>query len=64
MSKKIIKITITPQGEAKIEAEGFRGGECKDATKIYESLYSETVSSTDKPELYQGAVCQVQSVSR
>jgi hypothetical protein len=63
MNQKIIKISVDPNGVAKIEADGFKGSECKDATKIYESLYSEQVSTQDKPELYQGASCSVQQIN-
>jgi len=62
MSEKIIKISIDVNGQAKIEAEGFRGGGCKDATKIYESLYENKVSAQDKPEIYEGASCPVHEV--
>jgi hypothetical protein len=62
MSDKIVKITITPEGEAKIDAQGFTGGSCKDATKIFENLYSNKLDYADKPELYQGASCASQAV--
>jgi hypothetical protein len=62
MSEKIIKITIDPKGQAKIEAEGFHGSGCKDATKMYESLYDSVISAQDKPELYEGAGCPVEQI--
>lgn len=62
MSDKIIKISVDINGQANIEAEGFRGGGCKEATKMYEALYGETVSAKDKPELYEGASCPAQEV--
>ena len=55
MSEKIIKITIDQDGKAKIEAECFRGSSCKDATKIYEALYSDVISSQDKPEIHSSS---------
>lgn len=60
MSEKIVKITITNTGEAKIEAEGFKGEACKDATKEFEKIYSNTVDYQEKPELYEGASCSSQ----
>ena len=59
---EIVKISVDINGQAKIEAEGIRGGGCKDKTKIYEALYGETVSAQDKPELYEGAGCPAQEV--
>lgn len=57
MSEKIVKITITQNGEASIEAEGFKGESCKDATKVFEKIYSNTIDYQEKPELYEGASC-------
>lgn len=59
---KTIKISIDQDGNAKIEAIGFKGGECKDATKVYEELYNNEVSAQDKPELYEGAGCSLETV--
>lgn len=41
MSKKLT-ITITPQGESKIEASGFAGAECLAATKSLEEAIGVT----------------------
>ena len=57
MSEKIVKITITQAGQASIEADGFKGESCKDATKVFEKIYSNTVDYQEKPELYQGGSC-------
>jgi len=54
MSGKIITIEVSPSGEAKIEVDGVKGGSCKDITKPFEALYSQTLSQKDKPELFQG----------
>lgn len=59
MSEKIIKITVNQKGEASIDAEGFKGGSCKDATKAFEDVYSNKVSYQDKPELHEAAGCAV-----
>lgn len=55
MSEKIVKITITPNGEASIDADGFKGESCKDATKAFEEIYGQKLSYQDKPELHEGA---------
>jgi hypothetical protein len=62
MSEKLVKITITKDGQASIEAEGFKGSGCKDATKIFEKLYSKEVSYSEKPEMFEGASCSAQSI--
>ena len=55
MSKKI-KVTISPVGSPNVEAEGFVGGACKDATKpITDALGGSKAGNedvTDKPELH------------
>jgi hypothetical protein len=57
MSEKIVKITINPKGEASIEADGFKGSGCKDATKVFEAIYDKKLSYTEKPEMFEGASC-------
>ena len=59
MSEKIVKITISPSGKATIEAEGYKGVGCKDATKIFEKIYSQEISHKEKPEMFEGASCSV-----
>lgn len=51
---KRIKVTIEPNGKPKVEAEGFVGGSCKEATKeILKALGATPDNScnTDKPEI-------------
>lgn len=56
-----IKITIPQKGEAEIEAIGYVGQGCKDLTKPFEDIYTNEVSSVDKPELHIGAQTSIQS---
>lgn len=64
MEDKIIKISVAPTGEAKIEAEGFKGGVCKTATAPFEKIYGgKVISHKDKPELYEGASCEAPKVN-
>jgi len=63
MSQEVIEISIDVNGKATIDAKGFKGGSCKDATKIYESLYSERVSDVEKAEIHEGAPCHVVTVN-
>jgi len=54
MEPKLIKIEIDEQGQAEIKASGFKGGECKSATKAFENMYTDkTVTNT--AEFYQAA---------
>lgn len=39
MTKKIL-MNFDPNGNVKIEAEGYEGGTCIDATKPFEDLFS------------------------
>jgi hypothetical protein len=41
MSKKI-KMHVDGNGVTKIEAEGYEGGTCLDATSIFEGIFSKT----------------------
>ena len=36
MSSKTIEVTISPQGETKIETKGFAGPECQQASEFLE----------------------------
>jgi hypothetical protein len=51
MAKKV-KVIITITGEIKIEAQGFKGSTCKEATKFLESL-GEVKNFDKKAEYYQ-----------
>lgn len=62
MQDKIVKITITPKGEASIDAQGFKGTSCKDATKVFEDLYTNKIGYEQKPEMFQGAQCSTNLV--
>jgi hypothetical protein len=52
MSKQLT-ITISPDGsDVKIEAEGYVGESCKDATASLIRAIGTLTENTDKPELY------------
>ena len=40
---KTVNITVDPEGKSTIEADGFSGGECIDATQAFESMFQKTV---------------------
>jgi hypothetical protein len=49
-----ISITIDKQGKPTIDAKGFVGGKCADATKGYLSALGATDTKEEvKPEMYQ-----------
>ena len=54
MTKQII-VTISPDGAIKLDAQGYKGKSCADATKFLEKLMSGS-KSTKKPEFYQETV--------
>lgn len=56
MGKQSIKISISPIGQVKVEASGFIGGSCKDATANIIAALSDGKGNDnieEKPELYQ-----------
>lgn len=50
-----IKVTITPTGETTVEAIGFRGKACQDATKALEQALGAVKSVRRKPEFHASA---------
>lgn len=47
---KTITILVSPQGDAKIEAHGFEGGECRLATAKLRAALGQDSSESFKPE--------------
>ncbi len=52
MTKKLI-VTATPTGAVTIEAEGFHGQGCTQASAFLEKALGTVTSRTDKPEMHQ-----------
>lgn len=51
---KQIKITVSPIGDTKIDAEGFVGESCESATKALEiALAGGNTKKDHKPEFYE-----------
>ena len=50
---KQIIIEVSPTGELKIEAVGFKGNACEKATKALEEALGTAGSRTKKPDWYQ-----------
>ena len=50
---KTITIEIDAEGNVKVEAHGYKGIGCKDATKALEKALGAVTEDKDKTELYQ-----------
>jgi hypothetical protein len=53
--KKTIEITISPIGEVLIDAVGFKGPDCDEATKFLEEALGVQAQKVRKPEYQQSA---------
>lgn len=53
---KKITVTIGRDGSTKVEADGYSGGECLEATKAIEAALGEVDERETKPEMY-GEAC-------
>jgi len=54
MSKQIT-VTIGPTGKITMDAEGFTGSSCEEATQALQRVFNaNTISDDKKPEYYQG----------
>lgn len=49
---KSIEVTVSPEGEVKIEAVGYKGSSCALATKALEQAMGLAGKSTKKPEYH------------
>jgi hypothetical protein len=49
---KHIEVEVAATGEVKIEAVGFKGNSCEQATKALEQALGATASKKKKPEYY------------
>jgi hypothetical protein len=51
--KRTIEITVSPIGEIQIDAVGFKGPDCEQATKFLELALGVVAGSVKKPEYHQ-----------
>ena len=49
---KSIEITVLPSGETRVETKGFTGSECRDASRLLESVLGSRQSETLTSEFY------------
>jgi hypothetical protein len=53
---KTIKVQFAPDGTSKVEAFGFSGKACVDATRAIEAAIGKSSQRTDKKEMHVKAV--------
>ena len=51
--KRTIEITVAPTGEIQIDAVGFKGADCEQATKFLEEALGTINARQKKPEYHQ-----------
>jgi hypothetical protein len=57
---KIIEITVDPKGQTKVEARGFTGGVCREASRFVEQALGQRTDEQLKSEFYQGQPAEQQ----
>ena len=55
MMSKVIEVTVSPQGETRIETKGFSGQSCRDATQSLEKALGLTQSEQLTAEFHLAA---------
>lgn len=50
---KSIEIIVSPTGDISIDAVGFKGADCEQATRFIEEALGQTRRSIKKPEYHQ-----------
>lgn len=53
MEQKQVIVTIARDGSVRVEAEGFKGKKCEEATAFIENLFPNGGSRNYKPEYYE-----------
>ena len=53
MKARTIEVTVSPIGEIQIDAVGFKGGDCEQATKFLEEALGVVQEKQQKPEFHQ-----------
>ena len=55
-----IEITVSPQGETRLETKGFTGASCQKASRFIENALGEKLSDQSIAERYQVSAGQTQ----
>ena len=56
MAKKRVEITLGSDGSVKVEAMGFTGSSCEEATKFLDELFGTATEVKHKDEYFQEEV--------
>jgi len=51
---KIIRITVDPKGQSRVETKGFAGGECREASRFVEQALGSRSAESLTAEFHQG----------
>ncbi len=51
---KTIEITVSPDGETKVETKSFTGPECREASRFVEQALGQRTAETLTAEFHQG----------
>ena len=52
---KTIEVVVSPEGAIKIDAVGFKGADCEQATRYLEEALGTVKAKVKKPEFHQAA---------
>jgi hypothetical protein len=53
MAEEIVRIRVSPEGNATISVKGVKGRSCKELTKTFEEGLGKVVSSENTSEMYE-----------
>ena len=56
---RVIEITVTPEGKARVETKGFVGGACREASRFIEQALGQRTSEQLTAEFHQAATTQI-----
>ena len=52
---QIIELTIAPDGQSRVETQGFNGDSCRTASRFLEQALGKSTAEQLKPEFHQRA---------
>jgi hypothetical protein len=60
---KTIEVIIAPDGQSRVETNGFTGSDCREASRFLEKALGQPTHEQLKPEFHQVATTQQQHAS-
>lgn len=57
---KTIEITVTPDGQSRVETHGFAGSECRDASRFLEGALGKVQAENLTADFYRQASTETQ----